>query len=202
MPRNATANRPFAWTPQRTRAAELVADDHLSDEEIIAELGVADRKTLWRWRQHTEFVAREAERRAAQRLAIEAKGLADRDNRLRGYQDRYDRLQRTLDARAADPTMADVPGGDTGVLVREVKFVKVFEVAVGDDGEERGPAVPMKQYRQVEVFTVDTGLLKEMDHLAKQAAEDLGQWVTKGELTGKGGKDLFKSYGNFDPEDV
>ena len=202
MPQNATGNRPFTWTPQRTRAAELVADDLLSDEEIVAEVNVADRKTLWRWQQHPDFIARVAERREAHRCAIEAKGLADRDNRLKGYQDRYDRLQRVIEARAADPTMADVPGGKEGVLVREVKFVKVFEVLVRPDGDETVPAMPTKQYREVAVYSVDTGMLKEMDHLAKQAAEDLGQWVTKGELTGKGGEPLFKSYAGFDPEEV
>lgn len=201
MSQNVTPDRPFAWTPQRTRAAELCADDHLTDEEIAAEIGLRDRRSLWRWRQHREFAARVAERREAQRLAIEAEGIANRENRLAGYQDRYDRLQLVIDERAVDESMAQVPGGKSGVLTRETKFIKVFAVALDKDGEETGPASPTKQYAEVVVYSVDTGLLKEMDSLAKQAAEDLGQWVTRGEVKGTG-ELTIKAYGNFDPDEV
>ena len=47
----------WTWTPARYRAAQELADDRLSDEQIAARAGV-HRATLHRWKQHPEFAAR------------------------------------------------------------------------------------------------------------------------------------------------
>jgi hypothetical protein len=69
--------------------------------------------------------------------------------------------------RAADPDMANVPGGRTGLLVRRVKVI-----GSGDNA------------REVCEYEVDTGLLKELRELEKQAAVEAGQWSTTSEVRG------------------
>jgi hypothetical protein len=58
---------------------------------------------------------------------------------------------------------ADVPGGTTGLLVKDYK---------GKDADQP-------------VYKVDTRLLAELRAHEKQAAEELGQWSEKQELTGE-----------------
>ena len=78
--------------------------------------------------------------------------ISSRDARLQALQDRWDRLRRLIDARAVE--MADVPGGNTGLLVRDYKG--------------KNAALP--------VYKVDTALLAELRAHERQAAEELGQW--------------------------
>jgi hypothetical protein len=46
--------------------------------------------------------------------------ITSRASRIKAQQDRWHRLQRLLDARRADPAMAGVPGGDTGLYRKRV----------------------------------------------------------------------------------
>jgi len=110
-----------------------------------------------------------------ERQAIVAQGIAERQNRVDAYGDRWGRMRQVIAERAADKELADVPGGKTGLLVRTFR-------TIGGRGD---PQI-------VEEFAVDVGLLREMREIEKQAAQDLGQWVEKGELTGKGGSPLLK----------
>src|SRR5439155_9215608 len=74
---------------------------------------------------------------------------------VRALQDRWDRARRLIDARARD--LADIPGGNTGLLVRDYK---------GRNAD-------------VAVYKADTALMAEMRAAERQAAEELGQWVPK-----------------------
>src|SRR5215207_5893892 len=47
--------RPFTWTAQKKRAATLLAENELMDQEIAAQVGVS-RTALWKWKQNAEFV--------------------------------------------------------------------------------------------------------------------------------------------------
>jgi hypothetical protein len=181
---------PFPWSTKATEAVQLVADDRLSDEQIAAQVGVV-RKTLHNWRQHPEFAARVAEIVEAARAEALRCGVAVKAERIRGYQDRYQRMRALLDARAAmgqrlvAATQGDSdadrylrslfgkgelpPGLETGLLVKTVKVVgKVTE----------------------EEWSVDTGLLAEMRATEKQAAQEMGDWTEKRELAGPGGAGL------------
>lgn len=162
----------FAWTAARTRAAELVAADALPDDQIAAQVGVS-RKTLHNWRQVPAFAARVEERRRAQRAAIEAKGIADKQNRVGFLNERHAALRQIVRERGADETMADVPGGKTGYVVRTMK-------AIG---------VGANQQMIVE-YAVDTALLREFRAHEQQAAQELGQWVEKVAPTKGDGSDL------------
>jgi hypothetical protein len=146
-------------TPQE-RAAVLVAEDALTDEQIAAQTHV-HRATLDRWRKRADFAARVEEHRARWQAEIETEGIANRQNRVRVLQETYDRLEHVIAARAADERMT-APGARTGLLVRTVKPTK---------------------WGVVEAYTVDTGLLRELREHLRQVAQELGQWTDHSDLT-------------------
>lgn len=155
----------FTWTPPRTKAAELLADGALSEEQVAAQVGVI-RKTLYNWRQIPEFNARVAARRAAQRAAIEAKGIADKQNRIAFLNERHVALRQVVRERGEDESIAHIPGATTGYVVRTFKTIGV------------GPHA-----QTIEEHGIDTGLLKEFRAHEQQAAQELGEWVEKKDTT-------------------
>jgi hypothetical protein len=100
-----------------------------------------------------------------------SKTISDKNCRIAALNDRWMKLQQVIDERAYDPDFKDVPGGSTGLLCHDKK------------GVGAGPAAEV-----VDVYEVDTGLLKEMREHEKQAAIEAGQWVEKGDLTTGGEK--------------
>jgi|GEM_PF-1697597 len=156
----------FAWTRASEEAARLLAEGERTFLEVAKAVGV-HRNTLALWRQHPEFAGRVeglvAEcREQARWLAVgNVLRRVDRLNRD------WIRLQRVVDARAADPSMRDVPGGPTGLLVRETKGVGTGE-----------------HFRLVETYRVDAALLRELREIEAQAARELGQWAEKTDHSG------------------
>jgi hypothetical protein len=169
MPQNVT---PWDWTEPRLLAAQLLAEGRLTEQEIAAEADV-NRKTLWVWQRRPEFAAKVEETRAALAASVLKSGIAARDRRVGAMNRRWEGMQRVIEERAADPDMQRIAGGKTGLLTRDVKVI-----GGGDSA------------RVVDVYEVDTGLLREMREVEKQAAQDLGQWTEKRELTGKDGEAL------------
>jgi hypothetical protein len=47
--------------------------------------------------------------------------ISSRNARVQMLQNRWDRMRRVIDERAASPAFADVPGGTTGLLVKDFK---------------------------------------------------------------------------------
>jgi hypothetical protein len=74
--------------------------------------------------------------------------------------DRWEKMKAVMAARAAD--MADVPGGASGLLVRQYKQIGKVKV---------------------EEYAVDTGLLRELRAHERQAAQELGQWMEKSDTS-------------------
>lgn len=147
-------------TALRERAAFLVAEDRISDELIAAELGVAKR-TLERWKAEASFKVRVAQIIKELGEQLKALGLADRKSRLDALNDRHRRMNEVIRQRAAN--LKSVPGGgDTGLLVRQVKGI-----GKGED------------FQVVEEYAVDTGLLREMREHEKQAAIEVGEWTDR-----------------------
>jgi len=164
----------FQWTKTREKAALLVADGKLSEPEIAKSVGISQR-TLAYWKVDETFKARVAEHVEAARKALKAKGIAEKLNRLTAYNDRWQRMQQVIKQRAK--VYADVKaGGETGLLVKQIKGI-----GKGED------------FQVVEEYAVDTGLLKEMREHEKQAAQELGQWTERREITGKDGAPLTKT---------
>jgi hypothetical protein len=163
----------FEWTATRAEAAYLLAEDQLTDDQIAERLRL-NRRTLTRWKDCPGFQARVAEHRDAIEQAITSRGIARRARRVEALDRRWEKMRSVIDARAADPDMAAVPGGPTGLLVRSYKQV----------GEDR-----------VEEYEVDAGLLRELREHEKQAAQELGQWAVKITGSGENGEVLVKVLG-------
>jgi transposase-like protein len=165
----------FRWTETNRQAAKLFAEGNLTVGQIAENLGVT-RQTLFNWRQNEEFKKWLDELSDEFKAEVRRVGIATVEKRVHAQNDRWVRMRRVIEARADDPSMADVPGGNTGLMVRTVKRV-VVETDI--QGHPRST--------EVEEFAVDTGLLKELREIERQAAQELGQWLEKKEITGKDG---------------
>ena len=144
MQRHAAKKVEFTWPALSEKAAHLVAAGNL-DHQRVADLVGIDRTTLWRWRRHPDFMARVDAHLSDFREEIRRVGLADLHRRLAALNDRWLRMRQVIEARADNPSMAEVPGGRTGLLCRQVKGI-----GRGDD------------FQMVETYEVDVGLLKEL----------------------------------------
>jgi len=170
----------FQWNGRREEAASLLAQDVLTDEQIAEKVGIS-RRQLANWKLVPEFAAKVASIVEETRQALQRRGIAERQNRVNALNDRWDRMQRIIAARAEE--YRNVPGGETGLFVREVQLVKVYNG--GDDpGDEDDVLYSAKKFVEIERFSIDTGLLKEMRAHEEQAAKELGQWAEKIQQTG------------------
>lgn len=187
----------FTWSKKSSRAAQLVADDQLTNVEIAAQVGITDR-TLNRWKLDPQFQARVEEIVEKKRESLLKKSIADSDRRQDALIQLFDKAQKVIEARANEHK--NVPGGDTGLLVRDVRLVKVYE-----SSESAPPENPededlyfAKRTVTVEVYAVDTALLKEMRELMKHIAIERGEWTEKTSMS----VTPVKGYVGFDPEEV
>jgi len=161
----------FRWTKQLEEAAVLIADGMMTHQEIADKLGV-HRVTVTVWNSDPKFKARVAELIEAFRISTLNFAISRREKRVAALQDRWSKLQRVIEERSTNPKLAKVEGGTTGLIVHNVKGL-----GKGDD------------FQLIDLYEVDTGLLKELREHEKQAAQELGQWVEKGsqELSGPNG---------------
>lgn len=155
----------WEWTAQREAAASLAADDRLTDRQIAEQVGVS-RETIVSWRMSDEFRARIAEHVNARLDACMTEGIADKRNRVRRLSETWQGLQQVIAERAVELNGV-AAGGGTGLLVHQVKGI-----GKGDN------------FRVVDEYAVDTGLLNELRQIEQQAAKELGQWSEKTEQTG------------------
>ena len=139
-------------------AAQLLAADELSDEQIAARCN-RTRRWLAALKKQPEFQAQVAAIVADTAAALKAEGIANKANRVRTLNEDFERLERVIEERAADPSMAGVPGASQGVIVRTYKTTK----------DEAYPE-----------YSVDTGLLAERRALRKHIAQEVGEWSEKG----------------------
>lgn len=151
------------------QAAQMLADGSFTVAEIAEQIGVKDR-TIYRWQKDPEFQSTLNRHRDVLEAAILQEGIARKAQRIKRYAERLAKLDQVIEERGNDRQMAGIPGGTTGLIVRQIK-----SIGVGAHN------------REVEEFVVDTGTLREIRELEKQAAQELGQWVDKGELTGRNG---------------
>ena len=152
----------------KTRAAILVAEDVLTDEQISAELGIT-RRTLANWKKRKDFAADVGGHVGAIQAGMLRLTIAKKHKRLKTLDDLHTKALAVIEARAAAMAGA-APGADTGLLTHQYKQV----------GTGRGSAT-------VSEYTVDVALMREIRSLQEQAAKELGQWVEKSEalITGE-----------------
>ena len=163
----------WIWTKKRETAALMVSLGH-TEVEIAAKIGTSQRAVTY-WKTAPEFKARVKEHVAAQREAIRQKGIAIVENRVAIYQDTEDKIAQVNAERAVTYGKAEIPGGKTGLVVTEFKTIRVTD----DKGNDVLKLVPE--------HVVDTGLMKERRENLKQAAQELGQWAEKREVSGPDG---------------
>lgn len=153
----------------RSRAAELVAEGRLTDEQIASESGVT-RDTITRWKRRSDFRAEVERHTQAARERITDEGIASRKQRIEELKARHAKLKRVIEERAEAPEVEAAAGGTTGLIVRQQKSL----------GSGLNATI-------VDEFSIDTGLLKELREIEKQVAQEKGEWTEKRELMGKGG---------------
>ena len=127
---------------------------------------------LLRWSKGHQWQKRLEQAAKEQRQAIIARGIIEKQNRLDAYNDLFKRSYDVIKARAGDETSTG-PGSGSGLLARTYKGV-----GKGDD------------FKLIEEYAVDTGLIREMRELAKQTAQEMGEWTERKELSGPDGKPL------------
>lgn len=186
----------WKWTKVREKAAKLAADDTLTNDQIAAAVGISP-QGYDKWIAQPEFKERVAAIVAAYADAIKDEGIANVKNRVAAQNDRWNRMARLIEARGDDPTMVDIPGGDTGFLVRTAKLVKVYG-SIPSSGDEAESLQSAKREVLLYEYVTDTALAAEMRATEKQAAQELGQWTEKQEVTGKGGKPIAIATAAFD----
>jgi hypothetical protein len=178
----------WRWDKKREKAAKLAAEGALTNDQIAAGVGLSP-AGFDKWRATPEFRARVDEIVTAYADAIKDEGIANVKNRVAAQNDRWQRMQRLIDAAAEDPDLADIPGGDTGMLVRTAKLDKVYGAIPSSGGEAESLQSAKREVLLYE-YVRDTSISAEMRALEKQAAQELGQWTEKQEVTGKDGKPI------------
>jgi hypothetical protein len=150
-------------TKKREKAAQLVAEDRLSDEKIAEQVEISKR-TLERWKANPGFMARVEEIASAYAKRALRHGIARKERRVTVLNELHEKMLQVISERAESPDLADVPGGRTGLVTKMLKGI-----GKGDD------------FQVVEVYEVDTGTVKEIRALQEQVAEELGQKIERKE---------------------
>lgn len=91
-------------------------------------------------------------------------GIRNPQSRVSALEDRWHRMRMIILARSEDPELQEIPGGKTGLLVKQVKQIGAGEKA-----------------QTVTTFVLDREILVELREHERQAAEELGQWTTRKE---------------------
>jgi hypothetical protein len=142
---------------QRELAAQLIADGRLSQENIAKKVGVK-RNTLYRWRRNPDFAWRVEDLRKENAREFADFALARKTGRAMILADIHALLWQIIEARAADPLMAGIPGGKTGLLTLKMKSV--------------GGKIIVES-------RVDVKLIREIRSIVEQVRKELGQITEK-----------------------
>jgi len=154
----------FEWNAQRYKAAQLLAEGRLTDEEIAEQLAIT-RRTLTRWKTQIAFIDYIYECIRTTRDELLKRGVRERQNRLDQIDSVVSKINRVITARAelyAPDAMARAQGADTGLVVRREK-----SIGNGDNA------------REIVEYEVDVATLRELREQLKQAAIEVGEWAEK-----------------------
>ncbi len=172
---------PWEWTSERERAAQLVADGQLTNDEIAARCDIA-RDTLQDWKRTAEFSARVQEHIASFRAKITADGLADRINQIAFIKARLAAIRGIYRARGE---LNESAPGDTPIQKGlQVKTLKSLRVTVKSRKKKISDSEILKL---VEEYAIDTATCSEERALLQHLSILMGDWKqkTQVELTGE-----------------
>lgn len=148
--------KPYQHTEEREQAAQLLAEDRLTDQQIAEKLSIG-RATLSEWKRVPEFAQRVNEVVAIHANRALNFGLARKERRLRVLNELHDGILQVIDERGADQELAAIPGGKTGLVVKNLKGI-----GKGED------------FQIVETYEIDTGAIKELRAIQEQVVKELG----------------------------
>lgn len=159
----------WKWTQARLIAAQLVAEG-----KKLAEISQATKltsATISRWSKETEFKDQVQQIQTEMAEALKRAGLRVKEYRLDKLNGILARIEQIIDGRAE--SMATVPGGQSGLLVRKRK-----SIGWGDSCEK------------VEEYAFDRALVEEFREVLKHAAQEVGEWIDKKEMSGPEGRPI------------
>lgn len=146
----------FALQKRQDDAAHLMAEGRFTLCEIASRCEI-DRRTLFRWRAQPNFAAKVLTMTEQMNEAAMERGITRRAYRINQLSNMESDLRRVEEERAADPSMADVPGGKTGLVVRR-------------------PVVGGGKVLGYE-YEVDHATISAILDIHAQVAKELGQWT-------------------------
>ena len=139
------------------RAAWLVAEDNLTDEEIAAEVKIT-RRQLTNWKLRPDFSARVSWHIAQITERVLSSGYCRTDKRVALLGKNIKRLEAVVAAQAQDPRVSDQPGAETGLITRK--------------------DIPTR-FGTIQEYGVAVGILAEERALLKHIAQEAGQWTER-----------------------
>lgn len=128
---------------------------------------------------------------AEYKAEVKARGIAEKQNRIDAANDRHRRMQAIIEARQLRYQAAldvDSPEAAAAQAAKKVFGGEVpYEATTGLLAAKE--TMTSTGMRIVE-YHLDAPLLKSMLEHEKQVAQEVGEWVEKGELSGKDGEPL------------
>ena len=109
-------------TKKLQRAVQLVAEGTWTFQQIAHECGISIR-CLSNWRATQEFQQMVSDCLEASYQQLLKIGIANPRNRLLAMDHRWAGAKRLMAQRGKEARMQEVPGGDTGLLIRRLKTV-------------------------------------------------------------------------------
>ncbi len=180
--RRKTIDNPFAWSAKQERAALLLAEGALTQQQVADVVGVT-RQTVSKWLQQPEYTKHIAGLQHAMYERMLQIGIANKEARIVGMVGRHRRMQDVIAERAAG-TREPVPGGRSGLLVRQRKMI----------GSGDGSTI-------VTEYAFDSALAREMRELEKQIAQETGQLGTGVQVEATSGDvRIVVTYANDQPD--
>lgn len=164
---------------KKQRAALLLAEDELSDEQIAAEVGIV-RKTLHNWKQDPDFAAQVGDHVGQIQAGMLRLAIAKKYKRVARLDEMEQRLWQIVEERAADAAVKAANTGQSDAIMRGI-FPGSDDTPPG-----AGTGLVTKTLKQIgagrnaqmiEEYGVATGLVSSIMALHQQAAKELGQWV-------------------------
>lgn len=179
MPEPTSENYRFSPLPnaRMEKAAWLVAEGDLAEDEIAAEVKITPRQ-LYNWRQRVDFATRVDEHIAQITKKVLSSGYCRIDKRLELLNRNVRRLERVVAAQAENPEVSSQPGADTGLIVRK--------------------DIPTR-FGTIQEYSVATGILAEERAHLKHIAVETGDWVERISANFSLDAALGSLLGNVDP---